>query len=254
MVPRMPAWYSEPHWIMAIVYVAVGFYVLIKGADFLVAAAVAIARKWGVSTAVIGATVVAFGTSLPELAVSLGSQFKYHFQGAEGAADIAVANIVGSNIFNIGCILGIASLIRPLPVPRSSVRLDYPLMVMALAAMILCSIPWRGGEPEITRLAGIVLFCGLVAFTVTSIKLGKVDTDEIPDDEHVPRGPLKTFGLLGLGIVMLTAGGDVSLTGAIKIAETVGLSERVIGLTVCAIGTSLPELATSIQAARHGQT
>lgn len=255
----MPDWYAHPHWALAIVFVLVGFFVLIKGADLLVEGAVAIARKTGMAPAVIGATVVAFGTSLPELAVSVFSLINagdpsQYASVAESPAAIAMSNVVGSNIFNIGAILGISALVRHLPVPKSTLRIDYPFMIVAM--LLLVGFSMTGGQSgEIARWEGGVLLVGLLLFTVLAIKSGG-GADELPDEPEDGDAikPLKAIGLILAGVVMLTVGGDVILKGSVALAETAGMSKRVIGLTVVAIGTSLPELATSMQAARKGQT
>lgn len=250
----MPIWYSEPSLFLAICFVLVGFYSLIKGADFLVEGAVDIARKFNMTPAVIGATVVAFGTSLPELVVSVGANVKALEQGLghdpNGPAAIAIGNIVGSNIFNVGAILGLSALFTTLTVAKSILKRDYPLMIVSLILMILLSI-W-GENQSIDRFEGVLLVIGLLLFTFQAIKLGKVDPgEELVSSEEETLG--LASGMVFLGIVMLALGGEISLTGAIAISESLGMSERVIGLTVMAIGTSLPELATSIQAVKKGE-
>ncbi|MDA3960129.1 MAG: calcium/sodium antiporter [Planctomycetota bacterium] len=254
----MPEWYNHPHLLVAVVFIIVGFAALIKGADLLVAGAVTIAKRWGLPPAVIGATIVAFGTSLPELVVTLGSGLKAIQAGQggnpNGPAAIAIGNVVGSNIFNIGAILGITAMVRAVPVPKSSLRLDYPLMMVSLAALVVFSVPWGGGPAIIGRLEGLVLVLGLVAFTFFAIRGGKVDPADLPADDGLGRGVLGSTALILGGIVLLAVGGEVSLTGAITVARALHMSDRVIGVTVMAIGTSLPELATSIQAVRKGHT
>lgn len=250
----MPLWYTEPHLAVAVIFVVVGFYVLIKGADTLVEGAVVIASRFQLSPAVIGATVVAFGTSLPEMVVSVGSNLKAISEGSgadpNGPAAIAIGNIVGSNIFNVGAILGLSALLKPLNFPTDTARRDYPIMMGALAMLV--SLAVLGDGQRISRVEAFFLFMGLIAFTVFAVKTGQVDEDEIPEvDAKTPMS--KTIALVVSGILMLMLGGDVSLTGAIALSEWFGLSERVIGLTVMSIGTSLPELATSLQAARRGQ-
>lgn len=220
----------------------------------LVEGAVVIAKKAELSPAVVGATIVAFGTSLPELVVSVGSNIKAITEGSandpNGPAAIAIGNVVGSNIFNIGAILGLSALFSSLEVPKDTRRRDYPIMLGALLVLVFFA---ASGEPlQIDRTEASILFLGLILFTFQAIKLGKTDSTD--------KGFSEKGGLLGpalmqmfVGIAMLGIGGEVSLTGAIAISREVGLSERVIGLTVMAIGTSLPELATSIQASRKGQ-
>ncbi|MBF0196406.1 MAG: calcium/sodium antiporter [Planctomycetes bacterium] len=252
----MPEWYSQPPLLLAAFMVVVGFYMLIKGADKLVEGAINVAQKFHLSTAVIGATVVAFGTSLPELVVSTGANLKAlsmdMLNDPSGPAAIAIGNIVGSNIFNVGAILGIAAMVSPLKLPRHMLRLEYPLMILALSMLVLFSLP-NGAVASIERVEGMIFFVGLLLFTYFAVKNGKVDTSEVSE---VAKHPQKTFSAImkiSIGILMLTAGGDISLNGAIALAESVGMSERVIGLTVMAMGTSLPELATSITAAKKGE-
>ncbi|MHC5067016.1 MAG: calcium/sodium antiporter [Planctomycetota bacterium] len=253
----MPTWYTDPHIIVAVLFILGGFWTLLKGADLLVEGAVAIAGRTGLSPAVIGATVVAFGTSLPELVVTMGSNIKA-IQGGQGGdpngpAAMALGNVVGSNIFNVGAILGLSALVRTLPVARSTMRIDLPLMLMALSALVVFSWPWSGGVAEISRGEGALLFAGLLAFTVIAIKVDHLDEAEAEERSHHAHSMVGAFALVAVGVVMLAVGGEVSLTGALKVATDLGMSERVIGLTVMAIGTSLPELATSIQAVRRGQ-
>ncbi|NRA38038.1 MAG: calcium/sodium antiporter [Planctomycetes bacterium] len=247
-------WYSDPHIALAIVFVLIGFGVLIKGADVLVNGSVVLARRFGLTTAVIGATVVAFGTSLPELMVSVFSCLAAKEAGdvsANGPAAIAIANIIGSNIFNVGMVLGVAALICKMPVPRSSIRLDYPLMLGSFVVLYIFCVAFDE-TPRINFYEGLILCAGLIAYTFTAVKLGKVDEGEIPPDVYQGMG--RAIIYIVLGIILLAIGGELTLNGGIKVAEEIGMSKRVIGLTVMAIGTSLPELVTSIQAARKGET
>ena len=257
----MPDWYSQPPVLVAIIFVAVGFYGLIKGANVLVEGAVAIAKRFGMAPVVIGATIVAFGTSLPEMAVSVGSNLKALIDGGDVIGDdspaaIALGNIVGSNIFNVGCILGIVALIRPLPVPRATRRFDYPIMLTAIALLIgFAFIGHMSNDyPAILRWEGALLVAGLIFFTVRALRSGRVDAEELEAIESGDHGVGASIGLIIVGMMLLTIGGDVSLNGAISLAQSLGMSQRVIGLTVMAIGTSLPELVTSIQAVRKGHT
>jgi cation:H+ antiporter len=236
--------------------VLAGFWILIKGADLMVNGAVVVAQRFRLTPAVIGATVVAFGTSLPELMVSLFSALAAAREGsltnAEGPAAIAIANVVGSNIFNLGAVLGISALIRVLPAPDSSRRLDFPLMLLSGLLLIGLSWPFGGNPAHISRWEGLLLVSGLIGFVVLSIRGARRSLEEIPPAGDLGPG---TAALLILGgILMLVVGGDITLTGGLRLARAIGMSERVIGLTVMAIGTSLPELVTSIQAARRGHT
>ena len=259
----MPEWYAHPPTILAVAFVVAGFWVLLKGADVLVSGAVTVSMRFGMSLAVVGATVVAFGTSLPELVVTVGSNLKSSalanasdgpLEVSKDPAAIALGNIVGSNIFNIGAILGITALVGwPLPVPKATGRRDYPLM---LASLLVMSGFFFLGEPKaIVRWEAAVLFVGLLGFTIWAVKSGEAagEAEELAE-EAGSASVGKAVALILSGLVMLVIGGDVALRGAIRIAEDLGMSTRIIGLTVMAIGTSLPELATSLQAVRKGHT
>ena len=245
----MPEWYAHPPTILAIFFVLVGFWVLLKGADLLVSGAVTVSMRFGMSLAVVGATVVAFGTSLPELVVTVGSNLKSNALTSAGGpldpsndpAAIALGNIVGSNIFNIGAILGITALVRPLPVPGATGRRDYPLMLVSL--LVLSGFFFLGEPKAIVRWEAAVLCAGLLAFTIWAVKSGEAaDEAEELADEAGSAGIGKALALIAGGLIMLVVGGDVALRGAIRIAEDLGMSTRIIGLTVMAIGTSLPNL------------
>lgn len=239
---------------LAALLVVIGIALLAGGADVLVRGAVTLARAARVSTAVIGLTVVAMGTSLPELTVSLGAAFR-------GAADVGVGNIVGSNIFNIGMVLGLSALILPIRVHGNAVRLEWPFMFVASFQLLLLA---RDGDLD--RLEGAFFLAALVLFTVYVVRLGREDlgAEEKADliesvQGKAPRvAALSSLGgamlLVSLGVVLLVVGGDLLLRGALAIARSAGMTERLIGLTVVAIGTGTPEIATSLIAARRGQS
>ena len=243
----------------AVGLVLLGLALLAAGGEALVRAATTLAQLAGVSPAVIGLTVVAIGTSLPELVVSLVA-------ATGGEPDLAVANVVGSNIFNIAATLGLTALIIPLPVHGSAVRLEWPVM---FAASFLCLLLARDGRIDSLEggffLVSLLLF---IAYTVHVARtdVGKVEARQIA--EHVesrdidvgeqPRRNLRkllvTFGVLALGVGALVAGGRLLVEGAIALARIAGLTERVIGLTIVAGGTGAPELATSLIAAYRKRT
>lgn len=252
----MPDWYADPHIAVAILCVLMGFGFLLKGADVLVEGAVICAKRFGLTTAVIGATVVAFGTSLPELMVSVFSSIMAQRANVpddpNGPAAIALANVIGSNIFNVGMVLGVAALICVMPVPRTSMRIDLPLMALSYALLFVFCLPGADGVARISQSEGLILLVGLCMYTYLSIKLGKVPADEVPEDDGSSFGA-SSFKII-VGIILLAVGGELTLNGGVNMAEDFGMSQRVIGLTIMAIGTSLPELATSIQAARAGET
>jgi cation:H+ antiporter len=240
----------------ATILVVVGLILLAGGGEALVRAATTIAEIAGVSPAVIGLTVVAIGTSLPELVVSL-------LAAARGEPDLAVANVVGSNIFNIAATLGLTALIIPLPVHGSAVRLEWPVMFAASLIALLVS-----RDATIDRLEGGVLLVGLVIFIAYTVHIarkdvGAVETQQIAD--HVesrdidaptggPRRLVTTLAILLIGVAALVGGGKFLVDGAVALARIVGLSERVIGLTIVAGGTGAPELATSLVAAFRKRT
>jgi cation:H+ antiporter len=242
----------------AVGMVVVGLLLLAGGGEALVRAATTIAGVAGVSPAVIGLTVVAIGTSLPELVVSLLAALR-------GEPDLAVANVVGSNIFNIAATLGVTALIIPLPVHGSAVRLEWPVM---FGASLLCLVVARGGV--IDRVEGAVLLVSLVLFIAYTVRVARRDVNaaearqladhveardiDRPGGGGGPPRMLVTLGVLALGIGALVGGGRLLVDGAVALARIAGLSERVIGLTIVAGGTGAPELATSLVAAFRKRT
>jgi cation:H+ antiporter len=200
----------------------------------------------GISPLVIGLTVVAFGTSSPELAVSVKSAFS-------GQADIALGNVVGSNIFNLLFILGLCSLIAPLRVSQQLIWLDVPLMVGASLLLLVVAI-----DGTISRLDGVILFCGAVLYTIFAIKQGRQEGAAVEKeyaDEFGRRSsswPLQLLAIVA-GLIMLVFGARWLVGGAVELAKLLNLSELVIGLTIVAAGTSLPEVATSVIASIRGE-
>lgn len=232
-------------------WLAIGLAVLTAGAEIMVRGAVALAAAMRVSPLVIGLTVVAFGTSAPELVVSLRSGFT-------GQGEIALGNVVGSNIFNVLVILGLSAIITPLRVDRQLVRFDVPLMI-ALSILVygLCL------DGQIDRVEGGVLAVALVGYTTWSIAKSRSENDpailgEFAAEytEKVTSTPWRLVWdivMVGAGLGMLVVGGDLFIGAAVGIARAWGLSELVIGLTLVAAGTSLPEVATSVVAALKGE-
>ncbi|QQR74833.1 MAG: calcium/sodium antiporter [Holophagales bacterium] len=227
-----------------------GLILLVAGAEGLVRGASRLAAAAGISPLVIGLTVVAFGTSAPELAVSLKSSLA-------GQADVALGNVVGSNIFNVLFILGLSAGITPLVVAQQLVRLDVPIMIaVSLATLLL------GLDGSIGRVDGLFLVAGMVAYTVFMIRTSRRESAAVRaeyDQEYAvpaPRGAaaLVLAGFLAAaGLGLLVVGANLFLGGAVQIARAFGLSELVIGLTIVAAGTSLPEVATSVLAAVRGE-
>jgi cation:H+ antiporter len=226
----------------------VGFYILIKSADILVDGASSIAKKFGLSNLMIGLTIVAFGTSAPELAVSLFSAF-------QGSTELAIGNIIGSNIANIGLILGISAIVGTLKVQSSTVWKEIPLSLMAVILLFVQANDLMFGNATsdlVSRGEGIVLLCFFIVFIYYTFSLAKSGDDE--GEQVKERKNILSILMIILGITGLTLGGRWIVDGAIEIATFFGISESLIGLTVVAVGTSLPELATSVVATYRGKT
>ncbi|HEU4904666.1 MAG TPA: calcium/sodium antiporter [Solirubrobacterales bacterium] len=236
--------------ILDLLLVAVGVAMLARAGDYLVDCSVAIADKARLTPAVVGLTVVAAGTSAPELFVSVTAALA-------GSPAIAVGNAVGSNVANIGLVLGAAALIAPIPIARAILRFEYPVMIAASLALPLACY---GGE--LGRVAGMLFVAAIAWFLVYSIRLARLEGPGLENvAELVPesaaammgRSPLALTGGVVLGIVGLAAGAHLLVVGASGVALALGVSERVVGLTVVAFGTSLPELVATLAAAvkRH---
>jgi len=231
------------------ILMVVGFGLLIKGADFLVDGASAIAKKFGVSALVIGLTIVAFGTSAPELIVNI-------FASVQGNTDIAIGNILGSNIANILLILGISSMIFPLTVKKGTVWKEIPLGLLAIVVVAIMAndrIIDGGGFSGLTRIDGLILISFFIIFLYYTFGISKVEGVEETDTIH-NYSVLRSVMMVIIGLVGLTLGGKWIVDSAVTIAEGLNISQAVIGLTVVAIGTSLPELATSAVAAYKKNT
>ncbi len=231
--------------VAAIGWLVLGLVLLLTGAELLVRGAARLAARVGISALVIGLTVVAFGTSAPELAVTVQA-------GLAGKADLALGNVVGSNIFNVLFILGLSALITPLLVSRQLVRLDVPLMVGVSVLLLVLAIDGR-----VSTFDGVLLVAGLLAYTVFTVREGRrnnVDAGADPATETglVARLPVQLL-LIVAGLALLVLGARWLVAGAVELAQAAGLSEAVIGLTVVAAGTSLPEVATSVVAAVRGE-
>ena len=229
--------------ILSLIFMAAGFVLLIKGADFFVKGSSAIARKFGVPQIIIGLTIVAMGTSAPEAAVSISAALN-------GSADITIGNVLGSNIMNILIILGVTALIAPVAVEKSSIRIDIPFMFGVSVLLPLFGLLGR----SIDRWEGVVL---LLLFGTYMFYLFKeaIDSDAEEELEERPiygQGNIWTYLMVVFGLAMIIGGSKLTVLGATDIAEALGVSQRMIGLTVVAFGTSLPELVTSATAARRG--
>jgi cation:H+ antiporter len=225
-------------WILLII----GFVMITSGATWLTNGSAVIAQRLKMSEYIIGMTIVAVGTSLPELTVSVASTFA-------GSADMAIGNVVGSNIFNILFILGICALIKPVSFTKNNLRVDIWLCLavsLALVAML-----WGG---KLSRIEGIVMVLCYVAVIIFSIKSGNKEQGVQEDEpqESSKFSWIKSLLLVALGLLALVYGADLTLDSAITVARSLGISERVIGITLLAGGTSLPELAASLVAVSKG--
>lgn len=230
---------------MTYVLLVIGFIFLIKGAGFLVDGASSLAKRFNISNLVIGLTIVAFGTSAPELFVNLFASFK-------GTTDIAIGNIVGSNVVNIFLILGIAAVIYPLKVSKGTVWKEIPLSLLAAVLLLIMANDRLVDGLEfnaLTRSDGVVLIAFFVIFIYYTFGIAK--NQDINNEQESPKtySSLASAGLVLLGLVGLVVGGQWIVNSAVTVAANFGLSDALIGLTIVAIGTSLPELATSAVAA-----
>ncbi len=238
-------------WWVGAVCIVVGFVALVKGADWLVDGASAIAKRFGISDLVIGLTVVAFGTSMPEFVVNMVSV-------AEGSTDLAITNILGSNIINTFVILGLTALVYPIVSQKRSRDFDIPLSIIAgilVLAFVAVELPFGESGKGIGRMGGIVLLLLFCYFLYNTFRHAKEHPEEGPSDEVPSTREIpvrRAIALIIGGLVGLVVGGELIVKSAVDIAVRCGVSEAIIGLTIVALGTSLPELATSvIAAAKH---
>ncbi|MBZ9630777.1 calcium/sodium antiporter [Salegentibacter sp. LM13S] len=226
---------------MSIVFILIGLVLLVVGGEFLVRASVALSFKFNISRMVIGLTVVSFATSAPELLVSLQAALS-------GFSDIALGNVIGSNIANLGLVLGITAIITSISVDREFYRFNWPAMM--LFSIVLYYFLSTGGN--ISRLEGLFLFIGLIVFLILLIRRSRRKTEiavEGIDDSLKQTSNFKMILWLVIGGVALWGGSELLVDGAVDLATMLGVSERVISVTMIAIGTSVPELAASVIAA-----
>jgi cation:H+ antiporter len=231
---------------MTVALFVAGLGLLVLGAEWLVKGASRLAGALGVSPLVIGLTVVAFGTSAPEVAVSVKSAWA-------GQPDLALGNVVGSNIFNVLLILGASAVVTPLLVSSQLIRLDVPIMIgVSLLTLLLA------GDGSVGRLDGAILFALAVAYTAFQVRQSRKESAAIRDEyaqEYAPKrsSTPTNIAFIAAGLVLLVLGSRWLVNGAVAFAQALGVSELVIGLTIVAAGTSLPEVATSILAAFRGE-
>lgn len=223
----------------SIILLVIGFTMLVKGADWFVDGAAGIAARFGIPQLVIGLTIVAMGTSAPEAAVSITAALK-------GNAGITIGNVLGSNILNVLIILGLTALIRPVAVKNSTVKYEIPFMIGV--SVLLLALGLTGNKVGFQE--GLVLWAAFIIYLIYLFRMAKQGGD---DGEDIPKRslPMQILGLIvGMGLIIW--GSDVSVDSASQIARIFGMTERFIGLTIVALGTSLPELVTSVMAARKG--
>ena len=227
---------------------AAGLAVILFGANWLVDGSTSIARKTGMSEFVIGLTIVGIGTSAPEMVVSFISSL-------QGKSDMAIGNVIGSNIFNTFMILGVTALISPLIITKDNLKRDLPLnlfVTLLLVGLGMKNTLFGFGANEISRLNGALLLAIFILYMWRSFKYGKEDSSEEESEEVSYSTGISVLMILG-GLLALVLGGRLFVNSAIKIAEALHMSEKIIAITIMAAGTSLPELATCIVAARKGK-
>lgn len=240
--------------LLNVIFLVLGLVLILVGANALTDGASSLAKKWGMSDLVIGLTVVAFGTSAPELVISVMSAI-------EGNAGIAIGNVVGSNIFNVCAIAGITALVMPIKVAKSTMAADIPLVILsALVLLVMGNASLLDGSSDnvLTRVDGIILILFFIIFmyhTFTSAKENPAELNESEGNAPAKEMPAWKASLWVIGgLAGLIYGGDRFVAGASGLASGLGVSDAVIGLTIVAAGTSLPELATSVTAALKGKT
>lgn len=224
--------------LLSVLLLIVGFAMLVKGADWFVDGTAGIARRFGIPQLVIGLTIVAMGTSAPEAAVSITAALKDN-------AGITIGNVVGSNILSVLIILGVSSVITALSIQSSTIKYEIPYMI--LITLVLLFMGYTGGS--VSRLEGGILWILFLVYLFYLYRLAKNGKEEKVTET---KSPLSLLLSAVIGIVLIVWGSDITVDSATEIAKVVGLSERFIGLTIVALGTSLPELVTSVTAARKG--
>ena len=224
--------------LVQVLLLVLGFAMLIKGADWFVEGASGIARKLGIPQLVVGLTIVAMGTSAPEAAVSITA-------AAKGTADIAVGNVIGSNLLNILIILGTTAVITSIAIQKSTLKIEIPYMIFISIVLVVMGYTGK----SISRLEGVILWIFFIIYMIYLFMLAKNGKQE---NEPVETSTIKLILFAIVGAVVIVLGSNVTVESATKIAEAFGMSPRFIGLTIVALGTSLPELVTSVTAAKKG--
>lgn len=226
-----------------ILLLVIGFVMLMKGADWFVDGAASIADRLGIPQLVIGLTIVALGTSLPEAAVSIAAAVK-------GSAEITIGNVLGSNVMNVLVILGLTAAICVIPVQKSTVRYEIPFTILITVLLAVLGLM----DNQISRLEGGILWAFMIVYLVYLLRMAKKGKEDQEKKEEEKKSPLwKLILMVIVGAAMIVWGSDITVDAATKLATIFGMSERIIGLTIVAFGTSLPELVTSVTAAVKGK-
>ena len=240
---------------MSYIFLIIGFFLLIKGADIFVSGASNISKKLGIPSVIVGLTIVSLGTSAPELAVSVISSI-------EGSNEIAVGNVLGSNLFNTLMVLGVTTIIMALTIKKSDIKRDFSINILVtILLLILTFTTLLGGEDNyISRLDGIILLIGCISYIIyliLSVKVGKTTSENIHEELALEStnevNIFKSILKLIIGVAGIIIGGQLVVDSATFIATSLGMSEKLVGLTIVAVGTSLPELVTSVVAAVKGE-
>jgi len=226
--------------VLSIVLLVVGFVLLVKGADWFVDGSSSVAKLLKIPSVIIGLTIVSIGTSAPEAAVSISASLS-------GSNEIAISNVVGSNIFNLLIVIGVCAVIKAFATDKDIVKRDMPLNI--LASVLLLAMIFDG---TLSRIEGIILLALMVLYILVLIKNALKNRDQ--GEEIKVMSPLKSLLFIAIGIAAIVFGGDMVVDNAKIIAATLGMGDMLIGLTIVAVGTSLPELVTSIVAARKGES
>ncbi len=230
--------------ILSAIFIIIGFIFLVKGADFLVDGASSVAKKFHIPEIIIGLTIISIGTSMPELFVSITSSL-------DGYSDMAIGNVVGSNIVNLLFILGVSAWLNPIEVKKETKFIEIPIcLAITIIFMIICNI-----KHQISRIEGtflILLFALFIAYTI--LMAFREKKEEAVEEEKEETSLFKDVFSIILGIVALKIGGDLTVHNAVNVAEFFNLSEKIISVTILAIGTSLPELVTSVSASIKGKS
>lgn len=234
--------------VLNIVLLLVGFVLLIKGADFFVDGAASLARKLKIPSLVVGLTIVAMGTSSPELAVSISASLS-------GANSMAVSNVLGSNIFNLLIVIGVCALIAPVGVTKDILKRDYPVTIGVMLVFLAMLFIGAVGTLELWEaIVLVLLMVGYMAWTVVAALKERKNSSEQESDTDKPFVWWKCALFIIGGVAAIIFGGDMVVNNASALGAAIGMSETLIGLTICAVGTSLPELVTSIAASKRGET